>query len=123
MVTIPMHVAAGSSPSTGPKRSLTGSLQIAADPQAPTFRARMRIMPVLDNPRLWEVQATAIRNLEESLRADRPRALIQMATGSCSPAYRPHGRALSASRHRNDLACTEASAADARDSDAAVPGA
>ncbi len=57
-------------------------LQIAADPQAPTFRARMRIMPVLDNPRLWEVQATAIRNLEESLRADRPRALIQMATGS-----------------------------------------
>ncbi len=98
-------------------------LQIAADPQAPTFRARMRIMPVLDNPRLWEVQATAIRNLEESLRADRPRALIQMATGSCSPAYRPHGRALSASRHRNDLACTEASAADARDSDAAVPGA
>ena len=39
-------------------------------------------MPALDNPRLWEVQATAIRNLEESLREDRPRALIQMATGS-----------------------------------------
>ncbi len=39
-------------------------------------------MPALDNPRLWDVQATAIRNLEESLRADRPRALIQMATGS-----------------------------------------
>jgi type I restriction enzyme, R subunit len=56
--------------------------QIGANPEAPTFRARLRTMPVLDNPRLWEVQATAIRNLEESLRADRPRALIQMATGS-----------------------------------------
>jgi type I restriction enzyme R subunit len=39
-------------------------------------------MPELDNPRLWEVQATAVRNLEESLAGDRPRALIQMATGS-----------------------------------------
>ena len=39
-------------------------------------------MPDLDNPRLWEVQAKAVRNLEESLRDDRPRALIQMATGS-----------------------------------------
>jgi type I restriction enzyme, R subunit len=58
------------------------SRQITADPETPTFRARLRTMPVLDNPRLWEVQATAITNLEESLRADRPRALIQMATGS-----------------------------------------
>jgi type I restriction enzyme R subunit len=56
--------------------------QITANPGTPTFRARLRTMPVLDNPRLWEVQATAIRNLEESLQADRPRALIQMATGS-----------------------------------------
>jgi type I restriction enzyme R subunit len=56
--------------------------QIMANPATPTFRARLRTMPVLDNPRLWEVQATAIRNLEESLQADRPRALIQMATGS-----------------------------------------
>lgn len=39
-------------------------------------------MPVLDNRRLWSVQATAIRSLDESLREDRPRALIQMATGS-----------------------------------------
>lgn len=56
--------------------------QIRADPAAPTFRARLRSMPRLDNPQLWTVQATAIRTLEESLRADRPRALIQMATGS-----------------------------------------
>jgi Type III restriction enzyme, res subunit len=39
-------------------------------------------MPELDNPQLWEVQATAIRNLEVSLREDCPQALIQMATGS-----------------------------------------
>jgi type I restriction enzyme, R subunit len=56
--------------------------QIVADLERPTFRARLRTMPELDNPRLWEVQATAIRNLEESLAEDRPRALIQMATGS-----------------------------------------
>jgi type I restriction enzyme R subunit len=58
------------------------SRQIAAEPQRPTLRARMRTLPDLDNPRLWEVQARAIRNLESSLREDRPRALIQMATGS-----------------------------------------
>jgi type I restriction enzyme R subunit len=56
--------------------------QIAADSEAPTFRARLRTMPALDNPQLWEVQARAIRNLEESLHDDRPRSLIQMATGS-----------------------------------------
>jgi len=39
-------------------------------------------MPELDATRLWDVQARAIANLEESLRDDRPRALIQMATGS-----------------------------------------
>ena len=56
--------------------------QITANPEVGTFRARLRSMPELDNPRLWEVQATAICNLEASLREDRPRALIQMATGS-----------------------------------------
>jgi len=56
--------------------------QITARPDAPTFRARLRAMPALDNPQLWEVQARAIGNLEESLRDDRPRSLIQMATGS-----------------------------------------
>ena len=39
-------------------------------------------MPVLDNPQLSELQATAIRDLKESLRADRQRALIQVGTGS-----------------------------------------
>ena len=58
------------------------SRQIVADPDAPTFRARLKEMPPLDATGLWGVQATAITNLEESLRLDRPRALIQMATGS-----------------------------------------
>jgi type I restriction enzyme R subunit len=56
--------------------------QIRENPYAPTFRARLQSLPELDSTRLWEVQTTAIANLEESLREDRPRALIQMATGS-----------------------------------------
>ncbi|MGE0308306.1 MAG: DEAD/DEAH box helicase family protein, partial [Acidimicrobiia bacterium] len=39
-------------------------------------------MPPLDDRNLWGKQGPAIRNLEESLAANRPRALIQMATGS-----------------------------------------
>jgi type I restriction enzyme, R subunit len=56
--------------------------QIGADRQEPTLRARLRSMPELDEAGLWSVQAQAIRNLEQSMREDRPRALIQMATGS-----------------------------------------
>jgi type I restriction enzyme R subunit len=58
------------------------SRQIIENPDAETFRARLKVMPLLDSQGLWGVQATAITNLEESLREDRPRALIQMATGS-----------------------------------------
>ena len=49
---------------------------------APTFRARLRQMPVIDDTELWPAQTKAIAKLEESLAEDRPRALIQMATGS-----------------------------------------
>ncbi|HEU0251012.1 MAG TPA: DEAD/DEAH box helicase family protein [Solirubrobacteraceae bacterium] len=56
--------------------------QIRENQGAPTLRARLKSMPELNSMRLWEVQATAIANLEESLRENRPRALIQMATGS-----------------------------------------
>ncbi len=56
--------------------------QIRENPDAPTFRARLKSMPELDSTRLWKVQARAIAKLEKSLRDDRPRALIQMATGS-----------------------------------------
>jgi type I restriction enzyme, R subunit len=47
-----------------------------------TLRSRLRHLPALDEAGLWPAQANAIRNLEVSLSEDRPRALIQMATGS-----------------------------------------
>ena len=57
--------------------------------QGDSLRARLHHIPPL-NPnhlpakelRLRDCQETAIINLEESFRADRPRALIQMATGA-----------------------------------------
>jgi type I site-specific restriction endonuclease len=39
-------------------------------------------MPPIAEEGLWPAQLTAVRNLEESMRDDRPRALVQMATGS-----------------------------------------
>ena len=39
-------------------------------------------MPPLETADLWDAQFKAVRNLEISIREDRPRALIQMATGS-----------------------------------------
>jgi type I restriction enzyme R subunit len=50
--------------------------------QPAQLRARLKEMPPLDEGRLWDVQARAIRGLEESFRHADPRALIQMATGS-----------------------------------------
>jgi type I restriction enzyme R subunit len=51
--------------------------------QLPTLRYRLqRVMPALATEGLWAPQIEAINGLEESLAADRPRALIQMATGS-----------------------------------------
>lgn len=50
-----------------------------------TLRTRLRGMPVrypLITDNLWPAQVEAITNLEQSFAADRPRALIQMATGS-----------------------------------------
>jgi type I restriction enzyme, R subunit len=47
-----------------------------------TFLAKVRQMPALKEEGLWPAQITAIRNLEASLAANKPRALIQMATGS-----------------------------------------
>ena len=49
-----------------------------------TLRAGLQLLPELapEAPGLWPAQAEAIRNLEESLRENRPRALIQMATGA-----------------------------------------
>jgi len=47
-----------------------------------TLRSKLRAMPPLIDTGLWPAQAKAVRNLERSLAEDRPRALIQMATGS-----------------------------------------
>jgi type I restriction enzyme R subunit len=47
-----------------------------------TLRARLGIMPPLIHDGLRQCQVEAIVNLEDSLAQDRPRALIQMATGS-----------------------------------------
>ncbi len=57
---------------------------------APSFLARLQHMPQLitewgqggANYRLWPAQIKAVQNLEQSLAANKPRALIQMATGS-----------------------------------------
>lgn len=56
--------------------------QIGEDADRPTFRARLKAMPPLDERGLWGKQALAIRNLEQSLAFGHPRSLIQMATGS-----------------------------------------
>ena len=61
---------------------------------ADNLRQRLKAMPALNASGLWPAQERAIRNLEESLAEGRPRALVQMATGSgktfmaCNQVYR-----------------------------------
>jgi type I restriction enzyme R subunit len=50
--------------------------------QPDTLRARLRQFPALNTAPLRECQIDAVSKLEKSLAANRPRALIQMATGS-----------------------------------------
>ena len=58
------------------------------------LRANLRNMPEFNTTGLWKVQAEAIEGLEQSFADNRPRSLIQMATGSgktytaCSFSYR-----------------------------------
>jgi type I restriction enzyme R subunit len=47
-----------------------------------TLRLRLRSMPAVVEEGMRSAQITAVRNLEQSFAEDRPRALIQMATGS-----------------------------------------
>lgn len=61
--------------------SLDGA-SLAAEHQPQTFLARLQRMPELFTEGLWPAQIKAIQNLEFSLKENRPRALIQMATGS-----------------------------------------
>jgi type I restriction enzyme R subunit len=50
--------------------------------QSASLRARLQNLPALDPAGLRNCQVIAIENLEDSFKDDRPRALIQMATGS-----------------------------------------
>ena len=74
-------------------------LQQAAGTQAPyttsySLRRNLTNMPPLDASGLWPVQERAIQRLEESLVLAKPKALVQMATGSgktfmaCNLVYR-----------------------------------
>ncbi len=62
--------------------------------QPETLRGRLRTMPPLIKTGLRDCQIEAIEGLEKSLAADKPRALIQLATGAgktftaCSFSYR-----------------------------------
>lgn len=56
--------------------------EVSRYPEAPTLRHRLTKLPPLDDPNLWPAQQRAIQNLERSLAENRPRALVQMATGS-----------------------------------------
>jgi type I restriction enzyme R subunit len=47
-----------------------------------TLRSRLTAMPSVDEGALWPAQLATVRNLEGSLAKNRPRALVQMATGS-----------------------------------------
>ena len=47
-----------------------------------SLRGRLQDMPPLNPEGLRDCQITAIENLEKSFKKDRPRALVQMATGS-----------------------------------------
>jgi type I restriction enzyme R subunit len=50
--------------------------------QAETLRARLLITPALDEQGLRPAQKSAIKNLEKSFRDNKPKSLIQMATGA-----------------------------------------
>ena len=64
-------------------RTAAGLQKRALDLTRPaTLRSRLRAMPAVHIPGLWPNKVEAITRLERSLYDDRPRALIQMATGS-----------------------------------------
>lgn len=58
---------------------------------SPTFLTRLRAMPPLFEQGLWSAQITAIKNLEKSLAANKPRAL------------NPDGHGLGQDLHRHQL--------------------
>ena len=85
---------AGDAPGTTPAGLTLVGEQRARLQVTNNLRRRLKEMPPLNTAGLWPVQERAIRNLEESLAAGRPRSLVQMATGSgktfmaCNQVYR-----------------------------------
>ena len=60
-----------------------GGFYTAADDSKPSsLRARLRAMPPVELPGMWPNKVQAVARVEKSLFDDRPRSLIQMATGS-----------------------------------------
>jgi type I restriction enzyme R subunit len=51
-------------------------------PRPSTLRGRLQALPPLDPGRLYPNQVEAVEKLERSLQQNRPRSLVQMATGS-----------------------------------------
>ena len=61
----------------------SGGFYSKADETKPsTLRSRLRAMPPVELPGMWPNKVKAVTNIEKSLFDDRPRSLIQMATGS-----------------------------------------
>jgi type I restriction enzyme, R subunit len=54
----------------------------ADDTRPSTLRSRLQTLPPVQQSSLYPNQVRAVTNLDQSLKEDRPRALIQMATGS-----------------------------------------
>jgi type I restriction enzyme R subunit len=50
--------------------------------QPSSLRERLQYIPPLQPDKLRDCQVTAIKNLEQSFKQDKPRALVQMATGA-----------------------------------------
>ena len=83
----PETLAGWVAPQLDPAPAAGDSLPQAAEPREgysvrSSLLGHMQDLPPLAEQGLWAAQVQAVRNLEQSLREGRPRALIQMATGS-----------------------------------------
>ena len=89
--TLAKWIGVSETPGTDTRRMAEDGLDYLA---GHNLRQRLKAMPPLNASGLWPVQERAIRNMEESLAAGKPRALVQMATGSgktfmaCNQVYR-----------------------------------
>ncbi|MCC7542656.1 MAG: DEAD/DEAH box helicase family protein [Deltaproteobacteria bacterium] len=63
-------------------QGLGGYFTVGEDSKPSTLRARLRAMPPVDLPGMWPNKVQAVSRIEKSLFDDRPRSLIQMATGT-----------------------------------------